>query len=267
MAKVLNPADTIGKWEHVSASQLTTLFFCEQKYAFRYGMRLPDPKTGSLALGTAVDEAAQAHNREKMETHQNKPLAHVQEIAVAKLEAQKDDTKWDPADPFNEIKDEIPGIVKVLWDGSLSQVQPVAVQEEVRVEFDNWHLLGYLDVRGDDGVVRDYKTAKRSWADGKETTEVQPVIYTMHAAGASTFRWDIAVRNKTPKLQQVSRVVTPVAKEGMKRLAAKTKTRADQLRLDPELALPTGYGGWLCSKKLCPFWGACEKRWGQPIKD
>lgn len=267
MPRPLSGADTIKGWEHVSASAMTTLFFCEQKYAYRYAHKLPEVKSGFLSLGTAIDDAAEAFNRMKLAKHENAmPSKEVVEIAVAGLEKLKDETAWDPDDPMSLMKDQIPGMVGELYKLSLSVVQPAAVQEELKVEFDGFHLLGFNDVRGEDGITRDYKTAKKSWSKGKENQEVQPVIYTMNDFGESKFAWDIMVRTKELKLQQPTRTVKPSEKAGMKKLANAAKTRMDQLRLDPERAMPTGYGGWLCSTKLCPFWEACFAKWQLPIK-
>lgn len=264
MAKVISFDERLPSFEHISGSQIRELSECEQRYAFKYALGLPNPPTSSLALGKAIDHATNAFNTRKIETHENTmPLADVVEIAVAALESAKDDVQWN--EPLSELKDETPGMVKVLYDGSLTITQPVAVQEEIKVEFGTWHITGYVDIRDVSGVRRDYKTSKARWPENKPLTEIQPVLYTMGEPGESTFGWDIAVRNKTPVIQRPTRIVGPRAKEGMRKIAAHFKVRADQIRLNPEAALPTGYGGWLCSHRQCPFHVECYKRWGQPI--
>lgn len=267
MPRVLSVEDRVGDWSRVSASQISMFNRCEQQYAFKYAMRLPEALKSFFAIGRAIDEGCNVANSSKIQSHQTTPVKDVTEIAVTELETMKDEAEWDVDDPFAQIKDRLPGLVSVLHKDVLAIVQPKAVQQEITVEMENWKFFGIIDMLDEDNIRHDTKTAKRSWPKGKEDSEIQPVIYSLDRPGATTFRYDIVVQTKEPKIQQLTRVVTPDQKEGMRRLAGRLKTRMDELRVDPEKAVPTGYGNMIfCSRKMCSFWRECQDRWHLPIK-
>jgi hypothetical protein len=50
----------------LSPSQVACFTDCSARYWFKYGLKLPDPKNGTLALGVAVHDAIAEHLRAKM---------------------------------------------------------------------------------------------------------------------------------------------------------------------------------------------------------
>jgi hypothetical protein len=63
--------------EVLSPSQVRCFMDCQTRWWFKYGLKYPDPPTGSLALGRAV-HASLGHNfAQKVETHEDLPTAGV----------------------------------------------------------------------------------------------------------------------------------------------------------------------------------------------
>jgi PD-(D/E)XK nuclease superfamily len=52
----------------LSPTQVRAFLDCSARWWFKYGLHLPEPKTGNLALGIAVHQALEVDFREKLET-------------------------------------------------------------------------------------------------------------------------------------------------------------------------------------------------------
>jgi len=253
--------------QHFSHSQLGMLRRCEQQWCYRYALGIKRPPSAAMTIGSAFNDGITYNLARKIDSGVDLPTSEVVEVAVTGLENRHDSTEWD--EPFDAVKDEMPGLVTVFQEEAAPDIHPVAVEEEIRVGFkgEDWDLLSYIDVREDDGTVRDFKTARKRWAKGRELTEAQPVIYTATEPGDSVFKFDVTVRNKKPIVDTRTRIVTEDEKRATLALVALAKRRGDEIKADPDKAWPTGYGGNLCSKRYCGYWEMCAKRWKHPIRD
>lgn len=61
----------------LSPTQVRSFLDCSARWWFKYGLHLPEPKTGNLALGIAVHQALEVDFREKLETKLDLPIAGV----------------------------------------------------------------------------------------------------------------------------------------------------------------------------------------------
>ena len=61
----------------LSPTQVRAFLDCSARWWFKYGLHLPEPKTGSLALGIAVHQALEANFREKLDTKEDLPIEGV----------------------------------------------------------------------------------------------------------------------------------------------------------------------------------------------
>lgn len=253
--------------EHFSTSQLNMLLRCEWQYRCRYCLGMVRPPSAALSLGSAFHDGTLFSLARKIDSGKDLPTPEVVEVAITGLENRKDETEWDQ--PFGEVKDELPRLIECFQEEAAPTIEPVAVEEKVEVGFKetDWTFLAYLDVREKDGTVMDIKTAKRSWPASRILTEFQPLAYTVTEPGESKFRFDVAVRTKKPKMQSLERTVKTGEKAAFLGLIAAAQGKAEMLKADPDRALPTGYGGNLCSKKYCGFYADCQARWNLNIKD
>jgi hypothetical protein len=259
---------------HFSQSQIGLLAKCPQAFAFRYGEKKKKPPSAAMTFGTVFDRAI-CHSLDlKVESGEDLPTSDVQEIAVAELELEKDETDW-KAEPFAKVKDELAPTVALYHEDHARLIDPASVQKEIKFDFDldgveaTW--VSYLDVEERSGAVRDLKTAARKWPRGREKNEVQPVTYTMHRPGEDRFRFDIAIRSKTKPQVDVREVtVTQAEKDAFGAAFVAIARQALELKKDPEKARPTARfmpGAWWCSQKWCGFWRECQARWNLPIPE
>lgn len=256
------------QFDHVSKSKLGMLFRCEQQWAFRYPHDLIRPPNGSMSFGSAWHDGAGFDFQQKATTGKNVPAKESIEFAVQSLENRRDGTDWGD-ERFSDAKD---GLVKLQGEyatGLALEVQPV----EDGVELETWAELddgtkvkGFIDVVTGQGSI-DLKSGKRSWPDNEGQKKLEPYLYTFDEPGDSIFGFHVGVRTKKPKVQAVQVIVSEAAKKGARSVISAGATRMKELLADPEKALPTGFGGFLCSRRQCGYWQECQKRWGLPIPD
>lgn len=253
--------------EFLNQTQVGMLLRCQQQWWFWKTLG-PKPPKAALTYGSAFHDGIGWDYASTLVLGQHQPVKEVIEVAVFGLENRKDATEWDT--PFVEAKDHLPKMVEVFHAEVAMHVQPAAVEEKIELRFEgqSWRFRGYVDLREQDGTLVDTKTAARSWAEDRPQTELQPLFYSLAEPDQpSRFRFDIAVKSKQPKVQRLERVVTPEQKQGALALLAGAKSVMDSIQSGLAPALPTGYGGNLCSQRWCGYWHECQAQWKLPIKE
>jgi hypothetical protein len=70
-----NPETNTG--EVLSPSQVRCFMDCQMRWWFKYGLKVPDPATGNMALGRAVHSALGENFAQKLETREDLPTPGV----------------------------------------------------------------------------------------------------------------------------------------------------------------------------------------------
>jgi len=254
---------------HLSFSALTMLLRCEYAWWRRYVLGERSRPKAAASVGTACHEGAAAalvHKRDNEGAGLSAKEAA--DIAVAKLESVQNETVWD--EPFVSAKDEIPGLMKVYVKDIAPQIDPLHIEQPVEYSFGDrlFTLKGRLDCVERWGTVRDTKTSGKTWGQGRiEESGVQGTIYTLDdLENPSLFTYDIIVRLKKPRYQQIDKVITVAQKRAMLQLIDYAWIRAQQIRSQEVTPLPTGHATILCSHRWCGYAEPCFGKWGMTIK-
>lgn len=245
--------------EHLSVSQINCYMRCPAQYKFRYvdGLILP-PKT-PLTKGKSVHKGIEHNYSQKIETRQDVKLSEVQEVTAAEFESLRDETDFDKSDP-GKVKDETVSLVTLYHNEIAPKVQPVAVEKEVVVEFENadYKLLGYIDVLDEEGFIRDTKTASKSPSEAEVNKSLQLTAYSMaHRTLFGTeekgVKLDYLVQNKTPKVVQLEGRRT---QRDIERFLKTMGIIAHAIRSGVFYPNENNY---LCGHEKCGYWNICRK--------
>jgi len=258
------PGASFAPGGHVSKGSIGQVMFCEQQWRRVKLDGVRRAPSAAMRIGSAVDAGATEGHRERI-AGKDPAVGALVDVAVANIEEDQDGTEWEI--PFAKAKDEIPALVETYWEAGRA-MHPVAVQLEEILDIDGVHVLGYKDLVEENGTVADTKVSGRSKDAGWVTEQLDPIIYTMADPGDSVFRFDVVVRTKVPKLQQVEVVVGEAQKQFAARAAVSAYQRMEQIHANPESARPTGFfsGSWKCSVRWCAFAHECRMA-GIPVKD
>jgi putative RecB family exonuclease len=247
----------MGNERHLSVTQLSMYLRCPLQYFFRYACGLKTPPTGDMTLGRTVHEVIAENYRQKMKTRQDLPVSQLVDMFSDRWEHQIEETAFDGEDKPGLLKDDGIRLVGLYHKAIAPTVQPVEVEREFLVETGatSLPLKGYIDLIDDKGTIVDHKTAKRSYPEDAAEKDIQLTAYAMayrklFGKDANGVRFDIMVRNKQPKVQQLPATRT---QEDIDRFLA----IAEQIErgINSEIFYPNE--GYMCG--YCGFGEMCEK--------
>jgi CRISPR/Cas system-associated exonuclease Cas4 (RecB family) len=196
-------------FEHLSVTSLKMMLRCPLQFMFRYVKGLKIPPVGAIVLGKSVHRGLEENFRHKQQSKKDLSLSKVLEAysSFFDLEKQQEEIDWEGENP-GKIKDEGVSLIKVYHKEIAPPIQPLAVEEEFILEFENvpYTLKGYLDLVDQNKTIRDTKTARRSYPQDAAQTDIQLTAYNLaykylKGEEPKSLCFDIMVRTKQPKVQ------------------------------------------------------------------
>lgn len=257
----------------LSPSSANTYTSCSAKYLFSRILKLPDPPTGALTLGSAVHAAIGENFRQKVETKKDLAPMGVQAIY---------NEAWDllvsgegparhgkPALPTEFRDDETPAELKELGkvltlkylNEACPGIEPAAVELPVSGRIGGVMVRGYIDLLEVNGRVRDLKTAARKPTEIGANNRFQVATYAQiceYSNGEGAV--DTLVKTKTPQLIQLEpfRIGEPDVAETQAMYPLVQKS------IRAGVFLPNRQN-YMCSRKYCGHWRACERQFGGKV--
>lgn len=246
----------------LSPSQVKTFLNCPAKWYFHYMLGLQEPKTGSLAVGSAFHSTIAENFRQKIESGNDLPLADLR--AVFRKE-------WNKAVPEVEFRDdedrqELAGVGEALVDKYMTEaapcIQPQAVEKPVAGEVGGVKVHGFVDLLDTEGRIIDCKSASKRPSGVPHDYGLQLTSYAMITPGASgTCRLDTVTKTKTIQLIQQTYHVGPDERRYAENLYPMVQDAMRQGIYLPHRGTP------LCSRRWCGYWRACEKEFGGKVEE
>jgi len=246
--------------QHLSASQVNMYLRCPRQYYYRYVEGIKLPPRSAMTFGKATHSAIEFNLKQKKETREDLKLNDVQEYFAATFEELASETEFAKDEDPGQMKDEGIVIVSLHHTEVAPKIQPIEVEEEFIVEFENadYVFKGFIDTVDEQGFIRDTKTANRRPAKTAATQSLQLTAYALgyrlkYGEEEKGLVLDYLVRNKKPVYvpledtrtqRQIDRFLNIV---GYVAEGIKTK-----------LFFPN-VTGMLCSEQWCGYWDRCNK--------
>lgn len=245
-----------------SQSEINTFLKCGKQWEFRYVMGLKTAPRAALTLGKSVDRGVTANLIEKIKTGNLLPLEAVLDAYSSEFDRSKPETEWGE-DDAGQQKDMGVKLVTLHHEQIAPKIEPAAVQENFEIETDQgYSLTGTLDVLEKNLTVVDTKTSKKAYSETAVEEEIQPALYDFAVEALSGkpspgFRFDVLIKTKVPRVQQVSGKVSPQAREFL-------FESINQMHkaVEAGVTLPAPAGAWWCSKEWCGYWSRCKGKKG-----
>lgn len=266
LAVVEAPGDVL------SPSAASTFTSCGAKYFFSRVLRLPDPPTGALVMGSAVHAAIGENFLQKIETRRDLPAEGVRAIyleAWDRLAAGTRARHGHTALPAEFREDEIPEEMKAqglaltlkYLEEACPSIDPAAVELPVAGRIGGVAVRGYIDLLETNGRVRDLKTAARKPSAIAAASRFQVATYAQLCERASgELAVDVLVKTKAPQLIQLTAAIdaADVAETQAMYPLVQQSIRAGAF-------LPNRQN-YLCGRRYCGHWRACEQRFGGRVE-
>lgn len=211
---------------HFSASSLGMLQRCPEQFRQRYILGKKERPKVAMTMGTATHGAVEFNYRQKIETHEDKPLKEVldyfHDVSVPKAvdrDGGVDAIVWDGKSP-DDIHATGDKMIRVYHENVVSRVQPVGVELEQRVSVPGVPvpMYGFVDC-DTENVTIDLKTSARKATTLKPAWRLQGRIYQLMRG--KPVHWHVLTSTKDPQS------FTPLEEEGLLQpLADKEQTES-----------------------------------------
>lgn len=132
----------ISLGERLSPSQVKTFLGCSARWYFKYFVGLPEPKTGSLALGTAVHQALGKNFQQKIASREDLPVEEVEQAFGEAFNEAAEVTEFREDEDPVELKAVGARLTEKYMKECAPSVQPRMVEAEVSGK------LGGVSVKG-----------------------------------------------------------------------------------------------------------------------
>lgn len=248
--------------EVLSPSQVRCFMDCQTRWWFKYGLKYPDPPTGSLALGRAV-HAALGHNfAQKVESYEDLPttgvLALFREAWVMECEQVEFRDDEDPSE-LAAIGEGL--IAKYMYEVAPT-IEPAGVELHVEGEIGGVRVRGWIDILDVEGCVLDIKTARARPTSIEPMYRFQAATYCRLTPGASgKGRIDTLVKTKHPQIISQSFELTE-----SDLAATQSLYPLVQAAMRASIYVPNRLA-MSCSRRGCSFWRHCESEWGGEVPE
>lgn len=202
----------INELDHLSYSSVSLYLECSRKWAYKYLEHVPSAGSPALAFGSALHGTVQKF---MIERHAGNELDLTDTWTEQWAAAIEKDIDWGDSIPQQVANDGVRLVSAVR--ATLDQITPavdaagpvVERKIEVKVPGVPIPIIGYLDLLGSDGVLRDFKTASRAWSAGQVAEQSQPLVYLaaanqmnlVHLPGQ--FEHVVFVKTKMPQIQRL----------------------------------------------------------------
>lgn len=249
---------------HISFSQIGTYLDCSFKHYLRYHEGIIAPPKGVMTLGRSYDFAHSHNFKQKIESHIDLGEAEVLDAFTTNFDVQKQETIWMPGEKADSFRTEGIGLVKKYHSEVSPRIQPVAVQEMIKIPFSN------IDVEF--WAVPDIITDSRLIIDDKVTAKImsqEDADKSLQASGYS-----LAYRTKYNKVERGFIFHNMLRRKNGARFLPISTTRTDK-QLDRFLKI-IGHvihgirekiyhpcnpeNNWRCSSKWCGYYEICHER-------
>lgn len=197
--------------KHISVTQLKMFLRCPLQFKYRYVDGLRIPPTGSLLLGKSIHSALEGNYSQKIETKQDLSMEQVTSLFSDRWEKEVKETSFDNGEKSGKVKDDGVNLISTYHSQISPTITPKFVEKGFDLSFSNvsYTLKGFIDLVDVDEVIVDHKTAKRSMSQDGAASDLQLTCYalayrSLFGRPEKELRFDVMVRNKTPKMQQIS---------------------------------------------------------------
>jgi putative RecB family exonuclease len=247
--------------DHLSPSSVRCFMDCSARWWFQYGLRLESPPNSNLSIGIAVHAGLAENFREKVTSFRDLPIEGVVALYRESWLQQLGETCFrDDEDP-KHLEAVGAGLVRRYMSEVAPKIQPIAVEDWLEGIIGGVRVRARLDLIEAGGQLREIKTAGSRPSKINAMHRFQTATYRRLKEGASGLvQLDTLVKNKTPIAVAQSWTVDQADIDATEKLYPLVQDAARSGYYVPNRA------SYLCSKRNCAHWRACEREFGGTIE-
>lgn len=249
----------------LSATQVSMYLRCPLQYFYRYVRGIRIQPSGAITLGGSIHDTFKENYSQKMTTHSDMPIPHLQEFFATRFEVKSVVTEWTKEEKPGQFKDAGIEMVRMYQSIVAPTVQPLQVEQrwEVSVQDLEKNLLIIVDLIDSEHRIKDYKVASKTPPQSIVQESLQLSLYSLGyrlATGKTetSIGLDYLIRNKKNDVS-INRLEGSRSVQQLDR-AVKMLKKVSQA-VQNEVFYPCNPELWQCSEKWCGFYHLCHKEW------
>jgi len=251
-----------GSAEVLSPSQVRSFMDCQMRWWFKYGLKVPDPATGNLALGRAVHSALGENFAQKVETHEDLPTLGVLALFHEAWAGECEQTEFRDDENPQDLAATGEALITKYMDYAAPTIEPAAVEVRVAGDIGGVKVRGWIDLMDVEGRVIDIKTSRARPNAIEPMHKFQVATYSHLLAGASgEGRIDTLVKTKAPQVVSQSFQITAEEMRAVHILYPAAQEAMRKQRYMPNRL------SMMCSRRNCSYWRHCEREWGGEVPE
>lgn len=256
----------------ISPSAIRDWNTCQFKYYAIHILKYREPANQNLFFGTIFDDSLTYDYSHKIGVGKDLPKDVLTDYFRTRYESEKDKVEnWEDEDAA-KLKEIGTKGIEIFYNEIFPNVQPKEVQPKLAMTFKdtNFILSGRPDLIEVSGTIVDNKTSGRAKPQYEVDQSPQALIYSIFKDGGTDIvrevRFDVLVKTKAPKPQQIKTLITPEYRQSGLRFIANVIDNINS-QLERKNFPPTAFhrGSWDCG--YCAVSDLCRKTWGFPVPD
>lgn len=252
---------------YLRPSGINTYRECGAKYFFQFIENIHAPNKIHLAFGNSIHKANEVNFAQKVESKTDLPTEEVKQVFADTFEnelTEVDKKDFSFAEP-GRMKDGGLKLIEHYQKFYAPRIIPVAVEQRIKVKFKNYDygLSTKVDVFDADGVIIDHKSTK------KRVNGIVSEEYRLQVGGAYVINEEATGRKVTGARVdffdwvrvEFHPIAVPIDRDYFLNIFQIT---GDAIKAG--IFMPNRKS-FLCSKKWCKFYEACENKYSGKVKD
>src|SRR5690606_12922891 len=182
-------------------------------YELQYIEGLRSPLTSFLLLGRSFHKAIETANRAKMEWGEIMDVSDVQNAFSDEWDRGKSDVEWEEGEKEGEIKDSGLNMTALYYEQVGQHLKPVMIEQGATIDVEGVPVKVVIDLVEKNGLIRDFKTAKRTPSQDEADKSIQLATYALAYRQMTGLRESGAVLDYTvnlksgPKIKQLETII------------------------------------------------------------
>lgn len=256
--------------EYIRSSQLGTYLECSAKFMFANILQIETPSKPALVFGSAIHETLKQNFRQKIETRVDLPIEASLDIfsdSLDKLILYVEKTDLVNLDTEKSMKDAGVELLQKYFREFAYRIFPKKVETKIEVKFSGfpYGLSGTPDLLDEDNVLIDHKTSAKV---PKEISQ----NYRLQLGGAYAVLMEAKLEEKIRYARLDYLIRKGMTQTRIMPITVETDTKYF-MELFEQISKGIENGifyanrtHYLCSKKYCKYWQACEKKFGGVVR-
>lgn len=186
---------------YLSVSQIRTYLRCPRMYELQYIEGLRSPLTSFLLLGRSFHKAIETANRAKLEDGEILSVEEVQDTFSEAWDREKAEVEWEEGEKEGEIKDNGLNMTAFYYEHVGQHLRPVMIEQGATIDVEGVPVKVVIDLVEESGLIRDFKTAKRTPSQDEADKSIQLTTYALAYRQMTGLRESGAVLDYTVNLK------------------------------------------------------------------